>query len=54
MLRRDLYVAAYFFNLAFLYDKETFCDKPEIQRGMLNLIEKLHDGSSQTKMVSTI
>ncbi|XP_024009284.1 uncharacterized protein LOC112084392 [Eutrema salsugineum] len=54
MLRRDIYAAAYFLNPAFLYDKKNFSDKPEITRGMLNLIEKQNGGLSETKLVSTV
>ncbi|XP_024015951.1 uncharacterized protein LOC112089201 [Eutrema salsugineum] len=45
---------AYFLNLAFLYDKKNFSDKPEITSGMLNLIKKQNGGLSETKLVSTI
>uniref|UniRef100_A0A0D3DQF1 Uncharacterized protein n=1 Tax=Brassica oleracea var. oleracea TaxID=109376 RepID=A0A0D3DQF1_BRAOL len=53
MLRSDIYAAAYFLNPAFLYDQKNFCDKAEITRGVLNLIEKQKGSLSETKLVST-
>ncbi|XP_048613108.1 uncharacterized protein LOC106430951 [Brassica napus] len=54
MLRSDIYAAAYFLNPAFLYDQKNFCDKAEITRGVLNLIEKQKGSLSETKLVSTL
>ncbi|CAN7058200.1 unnamed protein product [Brassica rapa subsp. trilocularis] len=49
MLRHDLHAAAYFFNPAFMYDQKNFSKKPEILKGMLNLMEK-QKGSDRTKI----
>ncbi|XP_023633848.1 uncharacterized protein LOC111829321 [Capsella rubella] len=40
MLRHDLHAAAYYLNPAFMYDQTTFCEKPEVMRGLMNLFEK--------------
>ncbi|KAL0410835.1 UNVERIFIED_CONTAM: hypothetical protein Slati_3673200 [Sesamum latifolium] len=39
MLRKSLHVAAYYLNPAFQYDKEFFCEKTEVLRGLLDYID---------------
>ncbi|XP_050238483.1 uncharacterized protein LOC126687974 [Mercurialis annua] len=53
MLRLDLHAAAYYLNPAFQYDQENFCKKPEIMRGLLNVIDK-QNACSKTKMADEL
>ncbi|KAL9861636.1 putative HAT dimerization domain, ribonuclease H-like superfamily [Arabidopsis thaliana] len=49
MLRHDLHAAAYYLNPAFMYDQPTFCEKPEVMSGLMNLFEK-QKNDSKTKL----
>ncbi|XP_024006640.1 uncharacterized protein LOC112083140 [Eutrema salsugineum] len=51
MLRNDLHAATYYLNPAFMYEKNTFCENPEIPRGLLNLFEKQKD---ETKLFQEV
>ncbi|XP_039128915.1 uncharacterized protein LOC120265061 [Dioscorea cayenensis subsp. rotundata] len=53
-LRRNLHAAAYFLNPAFLYDKEAFCETPEVMQGLLDLLEKRSICSDSEKAMREI
>ncbi|XP_039134542.1 uncharacterized protein LOC120271927 [Dioscorea cayenensis subsp. rotundata] len=53
-LRRNLHAAAYFLNPAFLYDKEAFCETPEVMQGFLDLLEKRSICSDSEKAMREI
>ncbi|XP_044460509.1 uncharacterized protein LOC123192118 [Mangifera indica] len=38
-LRRGIHAAAYYLNPAFQYDRESFCTKPEVLQGFLDVVE---------------
>ena len=40
MLRKSLHVAAYWLNPVFQYDQESFCKKPEVVAGVIDMIER--------------
>ena len=48
LLRKSLHAAAYWLNPAFQYDKESFCQKPEVLNGLLDIIDnKVESGKSK-------
>lgn len=46
LLRQDLHATTYYLNPAFQYDKSTFCNEPEIMRGVLNVMDKVERDDS--------
>ncbi|XP_013614068.1 PREDICTED: uncharacterized protein LOC106320246 [Brassica oleracea var. oleracea] len=53
MLRRDLHATAHYLNPSFIYDQDSFCDKPEILSGLMRVFEKKKE-SSKTKLVQVL
>ncbi|XP_012835793.1 PREDICTED: uncharacterized protein LOC105956485 [Erythranthe guttata] len=41
MLTKDLHATAYYLNPAFQYDQSSYCKKPEIMWGVLNVLDKV-------------
>jgi len=52
-LRKSIHAAAYWLNPAFQYDQDSFCQKPEVMAGLLDVIDSKLDGSSSKLIEET-
>ena len=52
-LRKSIHNAAYWLNPAFQYNQDSFCQKPEVMAGLLDVIDSKLGGSSSKLVEET-